>query len=148
MQDVYVAHHEMGHVEYFMLYRPQPMVFRGGANQGFHEALGDMIALSVMTPKYWQLMGLMQDIRFTKGGRINQLFRMALAKLPILQFIYALDTYRYAVFRGHVKPEKLNCEYWDTMEKVLGVKPPVQRYAEDFDPPAKYHVSADIEYMR
>lgn len=148
IQDVFVVHHEMGHVEYFMLYKDQPAVFRGSANDGFHEAIGDMIALSVMTPKYLHEIGLMKEMPTSKGAKINQLFRMALEKVVSLQFVYALESFRYEVFRGEIDPEEYNCEYWEYMLRVLGVKPPVTRYAEDFDPPAKYHVSSDVEYAR
>lgn len=147
-QDINIIHHEMGHIVYFMLYKDQPKVFRGGANDGFHEAIGDMIALSVMNPKYLREVGLMPNISTSKETRINQLFRIALDKVPVLQFIYALETFRYAVFREEFHPEEYNCDYWEQMLRLLGVAPPVTRYAEDFDPPAKYHVSANVEYAR
>lgn len=146
--DLRVVHHEMGHVEYFMLYKDQPALFRASANDGFHEAIGDLIALSVMTPKYLHQIGLMKEIPTSDGAKINQLFRMALERVTGLQFMFALESFRYAVFRENIKPEDYNCEYWDHMLRYLGVRPPVQRHAGDFDPPAKYHISADIEYAR
>lgn len=148
IQDVYTIHHEMGHIEYFMLYRKQPLIFRAAANDGFHEAVGDTIALSVNTPKYWQQIGLTDEAQNSRGAKINQLYRMALDKVVVIPFIHALESFRYAVFRGQIKPEEYNCKYWESMLKAVGVKPPVQRYAEDFDPPAKYHISADVEYAR
>lgn len=146
--DLMTVHHEMGHVVYYMLYRNQSSLFRMGANDGFHEAIGDLITLSVMTPKYLKQVGLMKEIPSSKGAKINQLFRMALEKLPALQFMYALETYRYGVFRGEIKSSDSNCAYWDGMLNSMGVKPPFKRTSEDFDPPGKYHISADIEYLR
>lgn len=148
MQDMLTVHHEMGHIEYCMLYREQPSVFRTSGNDGFHEAFGDTIALSVNTPKYWQRLGLVDSIEINNYTKINQLFRMALDKIPEIQFIYALELFRYSVFRDRVEPDHYNCEYWERMLRILGVKPPVQRYMEDFDPPAKYHVAADVEFAR
>lgn len=147
-QDMLTVHHEMGHIEYNMLYRHQPLVFRQAANNGFHEAFGDTIALSVNTPKYWERVGLVDHFEMSNNTKINQLFRMALDKVPEIQFIYALEMFRYGVFRGQMKPEYYNCEYWEGMLRLLGVRPPVRRYIEDFDPPAKYHISADVEYAR
>lgn len=54
-------HHEMGHIEYFMAYRHRPTVYREGANGGFHEAIGDTIALSVRSRKHLQTLGLLED---------------------------------------------------------------------------------------
>lgn len=149
MEDLITVHHEMGHIEYFMLYSSQPQIFRASSNAGFHEAVGDLIALSVMTPKYWKETGLIEETPTGEGTRINSLFRMALAKIPTFQFVLALESWRYGAFRGQIKTDELNCKYWEHMLEILGVKPPVQRSeASDFDPPAKYHISNDIEYGR
>lgn len=147
-QDIATIHHEMGHIICFMLYHHQPAVFRGAPNDGFHVAIGDMIGLSVMNPKYLQEMGLTTRCPTSKAARINSLFRLALDKIPVIPFVYALESFRYAVFRGEVKPEEYNCKYWELMQEKLGVTPPVQRFAEDFDPPAKYHIAHNVEYAR
>ena len=45
-QDDFVTiHHEMGHIQYYQQYAHQPVIFRSGANPGFHEAIGDTLAL-------------------------------------------------------------------------------------------------------
>lgn len=148
MQDLFISHHEMGHIEYYMLYADQPTVFQQSSNDGFHEAIGDLIGLSVMTPQYWKQIGLIQELPTGHAVQINQLFRMALEKIPVFQFIYALENWRYAVFRGQVETKDLNCEYWDYMLKILGVRPPISRSEDDFDAAAKFHISSDGEYGR
>lgn len=147
-QDITTIHHEMGHIICFMLYQHQPAIYREAPNDGFHEAIGEMIGLSVISPKYLKQIGLMNINSTSKATRINSLFRLALDKIPVIPFIYALESFRYAVFRGEVKPEEYNCKYWELMLEKLGVTPPVQRYAEDFDPPAKYHIATNTEYAR
>ncbi|XP_061711504.1 angiotensin-converting enzyme-like isoform X2 [Cydia pomonella] len=143
------VHHEMGHVQYYLQYVNQPAVFRAGANPGFHEAVGDTIALSVSSPKHLRSVGLInKNDTEDEQTEINQLYKMSIDKVVFLPFAYTLDLFRYGVFRGTTTPENYNCHYWRLREKLQGVEPPVTRTEEDFDAAAKYHVSADVEYAR
>ncbi|RVE49365.1 hypothetical protein evm_005980 [Chilo suppressalis] len=142
------THHEMGHIQYYLQYKDQPVIYRGGANPGFHEAVGDVIALSVSSPKHLRVMGLLEDGVDDQESNINQLYKMGLDKIVFLPFGYLLDLFRYSVFRGITAPRDYNCHFWQLRESVQGVEPPAPRSEEDFDPAAKYHISADVEYMR
>lgn len=96
-----------------------------------------------------QKVGLLKSFDLNDGeARVNQQFTMALAKFVLPIFAYVIDKYRYEVFRGNIIKENGNCKFWEMREKYGGVEPPVFRSNGDFDPPAKYHVSAVIEYMR
>lgn len=147
-EDLFTVHHEMGHVQYYLLYQNQPSVYRDGANPGFHEAVGDVLSLSVSTPKHLQKVGLLKNYEYDEEAKINELYTKALEKIVFLPFAYTLDQYRWSIFRGQVKLEEYNCHFWKLRETASGVLPPVQRFKEDFDPTAKYHVSADVEYLR
>lgn len=57
----------MGHVEYYLQYKDQPVTFRSGANPGFHEAIGDVMSLSVSTPVHLQKIGLLSTITEDAG---------------------------------------------------------------------------------
>ncbi|XP_059056708.1 angiotensin-converting enzyme-like isoform X1 [Achroia grisella] len=142
------THHEMGHIQYFLQYKDQPVVFRDGANPGFHEAVGDTIALSVSSPKHLRRVGLINGDAEDEQTEINQLYKMGMDKIVFLPFAYTLDLFRYGVFRGTTQPEDYNCHYWRLRETLQGVEPPVNRTEEDFDAAAKYHVSANVEYAR
>ncbi|XP_053603621.1 angiotensin-converting enzyme-like isoform X1 [Plodia interpunctella] len=142
------THHEMGHVQYFLQYKDQPIVFRDGANPGFHEAVGDTIALSVSSPKHLRRVGLINGDTEDEQTEINQLYKMGIDKIVFLPFAYTLDLFRYGVFRGTTTPEDYNCHFWRLREELQGVEPPVNRTEEDFDAAAKYHVSANVEYAR
>ncbi|KAM3960983.1 angiotensin-converting enzyme isoform 1-T1 [Aphomia sociella] len=142
------THHEMGHIQYYLQYKKQPVVYRGGANPGFHEAVGDVIALSVSTPKHLKVMGLLEDGPEDAESNINQLYKMGLDKIVFLPFGYLLDLFRYGVFRGTTTTRDYNCHFWRLRETLQGVEPPAPRSEEDFDAAAKYHVAADVEYMR
>ncbi|CAH0693099.1 unnamed protein product [Chilo suppressalis] len=142
------THHEMGHIQYYLQYKDQPVIYRAGANAGFHEAVGDVIALSVSSPKHLRVMGLLEDGVDDQESNINQLYKMGLDKIVFLPFGYLLDLFRYSVFRGITAPRDYNCHFWQLRESVQGVEPPAPRSEEDFDPAAKYHISADVEYMR
>ncbi|CAG9795383.1 unnamed protein product [Diatraea saccharalis] len=142
------VHHEMGHVQYYLQYRHQPFVFREGANPGFHEAVGDTIALSVSSPKHLRSIGLINGDAEDEQTEINQLYKMGIDKIVFLPFAYTLDLFRYGVFRGSTPPEDYNCHFWRLREALQGVEPPVNRTEEDFDAAAKYHVSANVEYAR
>ncbi|KAM3956774.1 angiotensin-converting enzyme-like isoform 2-T2 [Aphomia sociella] len=142
------THHEMGHIQYYLQYKDQPVVYRRGANPGFHEAVGDVIALSVSTPKHLKVMGLLEDGPEDAESNINQLYKMGLDKIVFLPFGYLLDLFRYGVFRGTTTTRDYNCHFWRLRETLQGVEPPAPRSEDDFDAAAKYHVAADVEYMR
>lgn len=148
MESFVTIHHELGHIEYYLQYRKQPFIFRSGANPGFHEAIGDVLALSVATNKHLQRIGLLHDTTSDHETSINQILRTALSKIAFLPFAYAMDKFRYEMFRGNVKREEANCYFWKLRETYGGVEPPVVRTNRDFDITAKYHASADVEYLR
>uniref|UniRef100_A0A1A9VXA1 Angiotensin-converting enzyme n=1 Tax=Glossina austeni TaxID=7395 RepID=A0A1A9VXA1_GLOAU len=145
---LYVVHHELGHIQYYLQYEHMPTPFRGAANPGFHEAVGDVIALSVGTPKHLHAIGLSNVDRSNEQSRINELFRLALKKVVFLPFAYAMDKFRYAVFRDELREEYWNVNFWQIRSALCGLEPPIERTERDFDPPAKYHISADVEYLR
>lgn len=148
MDQLFTVHHELGHIQYYLQYQYQPSVYREGANPGFHEAVGDVLSLSVSTSKHLKKIGLLSDYSLDKETRINKLFLTALSKIVFLPFAFTLDKYRWGIFRGDIKPEDYNCAFWKLRDSYSGIEPPVHRNEDDFDPPAKYHISADVEYLR
>lgn len=148
MADLFTIHHEMGHIQYYLQYQHQPVVFRGGANPGFHEAIGDVMALSVSTPKHLHTIGLLKTVQNNTEADINFLMRQALAKVAFLPFGYLIDQWRWSVFRGDTTPEKYTSDWWDLRCKYQGISPPVARSNDDFDPGAKYHIPGNTPYIR
>ncbi|XP_035825264.1 angiotensin-converting enzyme [Aplysia californica] len=146
--DLETVHHEMGHVEYFLQYKHLPLQLRGGANPGFHEAVGDVISLSVQTPEHMKSIGLLSTIGNDTESDINFLMSMALQKIAFLPFGYLIDQWRWSVFRGDTSPEEYNDHWWDLRCRYQGVSPPVERSSSDFDPGAKYHIPANTPYIR
>jgi len=145
-EDFSVVHHELGHNYYQMAYSTKPFLFRESANDAFHEAIGDTIALSV-TPPYLKQLGLIDKVPDQRAD-IGFLLNRALDKVAFLPFGYLVDQWRWKVFSGEVKPEDYNKAWWDLREKYQGVAPPVPRSEQDFDPGAKYHVPANTPYAR
>jgi peptidyl-dipeptidase A len=145
-EDFRTIHHELGHNFYQRAYSTQPPLFQGSANDGFHEAVGDTIALSV-TPEYLKQIGLIETVP-PASGDIDYLLKQALEKVAFLPFGLMIDKWRWEVFSGEVKPEAYNKEWWELRRKYQGVVPPVERTEMDFDPGAKYHVPANVPYMR
>ncbi|MGA2712691.1 MAG: M2 family metallopeptidase [Bryobacteraceae bacterium] len=144
--DFITVHHELGHIYYFLAYRKQPFLFRNGANDGFHEAIGDAIALSI-TPEYLKKIGLIQTIPPPEAD-LPLLLRTALDKVAFLPFGLMIDKWRWEVFSGQVKPADYNKAWWQLREQYQGVAPPVDRTEADFDPGAKYHIPANVPYTR
>lgn len=138
----------MGHIEYYLQYQNQPNPFRRGANPGFHEAIGDSITLSVSTPKHLHRVGLLAEETNDPKSIINLPLELGMQKLAFLPFAYTMDKFRYDVFRGNIQPENANCHFWRLREKYGGIGPATKRSNRDFDITAKYHISADVEYMR
>jgi peptidyl-dipeptidase A len=144
--DFVTVHHELGHTYYFLAYRHQPLLFRNGANDGFHEAIGDTIALSI-TPEYLKTIRLINQIP-PASADLPLLLRTALDKIAFLPFGLMIDKWRWQVFSGQVKPADYNKAWWSLREQYQGVAPPVNRSDADFDPGAKYHIPANTPYIR
>ncbi len=140
------VHHELGHNFYQRAYDKQPFLFQNGANDGFHEAIGDSIALSI-TPAYLKTLGL-ADSEPPAEADIPLQLRTALDKIAFLPFALALDNWRWQVFSGQIKPADYNKAWWELREKYQGVAPPVERSEADFDAGAKMHVPANVPYAR
>jgi peptidyl-dipeptidase A len=145
-EDFSVVHHELGHNYYQMAYSKQPFLFQDGANDGFHEAIGDAIALSV-TPPYLKQLGLIDKVP-EQSADIGFLLNRALDKVAFLPFGYLVDQWRWKVFSGEVKPADYNKAWWELREKYQGVVAPAPRGEEYFDAGAKYHVPANTPYAR
>ena len=145
-EDFSVVHHELGHNYYQMAYAGRPFLFRESANDAFHEAIGDTVALSV-TPPYLKQLGLIDKVP-DPSADIGFLLNRALDKVAFLPFGYLVDQWRWKVFSGEVKPGDYNKAWWELREKYQGVSPPAPRTEEDFDPGAKYHVPANTPYAR
>ncbi|HWF06970.1 MAG TPA: M2 family metallopeptidase [Bryobacteraceae bacterium] len=144
--DFITVHHELGHIYYYLAYRTQPFLFRNGANDGFHEAIGDSIALSI-TPEYLKKLGLIKDVP-PPSADLPLLLRTAMDKIAFLPFGLMIDKWRWEVFSGKVKPADYNKAWWQLREQYQGVAPPVDRTEADFDPGAKYHIPANTPYAR
>ncbi len=141
------VYHELGHVFYYLSYKDQPYLFQGGANDGFHEAIGDTVNLS-MTPAYLHTIGLAGPVKQSREATINQQMKMALDKIAFLPFGKLIDEWRWRVFSGEIAPANYNAAWWQLREQYQGVAAPVARTEEDFDPGAKYHIPANTPYTR
>lgn len=145
-EDFSVIHHELGHNFYQRAYKNQPVFFQNSANDGFHEAIGDTIALSV-TPKYLKEIGLIDSIP-DESKDIGLLMRMALDKVAFIPFGLLVDQWRWKVYSGEIIPENYNDAWWELREKYQGVAAPIDRNADAFDPGAKYHIPGGVPYSR
>jgi peptidyl-dipeptidase A len=145
-EDFNTIHHELGHNIYQRAYNQQPFLFRDSANDGFHEAIGDAVALSI-TPDYLVKIGLLDKVP-PASKDTGLLMKKALEKIAFLPFGLLIDQWRWKVFSGEVTPENYNKVWWDLRLKYQGVAPPNERSEADFDPGAKYHVPANVPYTR
>ncbi len=141
-----VIHHELGHNFYQRAYKGQPVSYQESANDGFHEAIGDTIALSV-TPGYLKEIGLLDKVP-DESKDIGLLLRMALDKVAFIPFGLLVDQWRWQVFSGEVKPEDYNKAWWELRTKYQGIEAPLTRTEANFDPGAKYHVPGNTPYTR
>lgn len=145
-EDFKVIHHELGHLYYFRAYQNQTHLFKDSANGGFHEAIGDAIALSI-TPKYLKQIGLIDTLPGAEED-IPALLRMALDKVAFLPWGLLVDKWRWQVAGGEVTPANYNAAWWQLRESYQGIKAPVQRSEAHFDAGAKYHVPGNVSYTR
>jgi peptidyl-dipeptidase A len=144
--DFQTVHHELGHNYYQRAYKNQDWLFRTGANGGFHEAIGDMVGLSI-TPDYLKQIGLLENVPDASKD-VGLLMAMALDKIGFLPFGLLVDRWRWQVFSGEVAPDGYNDAWWRLRLKYQGIRPPAERMAGDFDPGAKFHIAASVSYTR
>jgi peptidyl-dipeptidase A len=146
-EDFYTVHHELGHNFYQRAYKDQPFLFKNGANDGFHEAIGDFIGLSSVTPTYLQQIALIDKVP-GESEDIPFLLKMALQKVAFLPFGVEIDRWRWEVFSGKITEAEYNQRWWQLINQYQGLMPPAERPASAFDPGAKYHVAASVPYTR
>ena len=145
-EDFVTIHHELGHNFYQRAYKDQDVLFQDSANDGFHEAVGDTIALSV-TPEYLKEVGLLDTVP-PESADTGYLLKMALDKVAFLPFGLLIDQWRWKVFNGEITPEQYNKMWWQLKARYQGVAPPVERSEADFDPGAKFHIASNTPYAR
>ncbi|KAA1190524.1 M2 family metallopeptidase [Pseudohalioglobus sediminis] len=146
--EVKVVHHELGHNYYQRAYKDLNYFHRGAANPGFHEALGDAIALSI-NGTYLHQIGLLDSApKADKQTQIAALMKMALDKVAFLPFALVVDKWRWQVFSGEVGGEEYNSAWWQLRRQYQGVSAPVARSEANFDPGAKYHIPGNTSYSR
>ena len=146
-ENLVTIHHELGHDYYYMNYFTKPVLYQAGANDGFHEAIGDAIALSI-TPAYLKKIGLLDTISDNDKGVINKQMQDALGKIAFLPFGKLIDKWRWDVFAGKTAPEQYNAAWWQLKRDYQGVAPVSERGEEFFDPGAKYHIPGNTPYAR
>ena len=146
-ESLQTIHHELGHNYYQHSHYQLPYLLQGGAHDGFHEAIGDSIVLS-MTPGYLKQLGLIQSVPTDKKGLIDVQLKDALTRVAFLPFGLLIDKWRWDVFSGKVQPADYNKSWWELRRKYQGVAAPVARSEDDFDPGAKFHVAANVPYLR
>ncbi len=146
--DFQTVHHELGHNIYQRAYKAQPYLYQEGAHDGFHEAIGDFIALSI-TPEYLVDVGLLPKSKMPKpSADLGLLMQAALDKISFLPFGLLMDKWRWQVFSGEVAPAQYNAAWWDLRTRYQGIRPPSERPADAFDPGAKYHIPGNTPYLR
>ncbi|KAG7234632.1 hypothetical protein INR49_004157 [Caranx melampygus] len=149
MDDFLTVHHEMGHNQYQMAYRNLSYLLRDGANEGFHEAVGEIMSLSAATPKHLQNLTLLPaDFIYDKETEINFLLKQALTIVATLPFTYMLEEWRWQVFAGNITKDEWMKRWWEMKRELVGVVEPVPRDETYCDPPALFHVSGDYSFIR
>ena len=148
-EDFITIHHELGHIFYYQAYNHLPTIFQGGANDGFHEAFGDLLTLSI-TPDYLEKIGFVSEdeAKLAKNDSIGLLMKQALEGVVVIPWALMLDKWRAGVFTGDIAENELNKAWWDMRESYQGISPPDKRSEKYFDPGAKYHIPGNTPYTR
>ena len=148
-EDFITIHHELGHIFYYQAYNHLPYLFQGGANDGFHEAFGDLLTLSI-TPDYLMNIGFISEdeANIAKEDPIGLLMKQALEGVVVIPWALMLDKWRSGVFNGEIDENNLNSSWWDLREQYQGISTSEERPDEYFDPGAKYHIPGNTPYTR
>ncbi|WOK37020.1 M2 family metallopeptidase [Sphingomonas sp. C3-2] len=146
--DFVTIHHELGHNYYQRAYNKQPFLYLNGANDGFHEAIGDFVALSI-TPDYLVQIGLLKQNEVPSEDKdLGLLLRQAMDKVAFLPFGLLVDKWRWGVFSGQIPANHYNKAWTDLRLQYQGIVPPVDRSEANFDAGGKYHIPGNTPYTR
>ncbi|NXJ94150.1 ACE2 enzyme, partial [Corythaixoides concolor] len=149
MDDLLTAHHEMGHIEYDMAYSEQPYLLRDGANEGFHEAVGEIMSLSAATPQHLKSLDLLEStFQDDEETEINFLLKQALTIVATMPFTYMLEKWRWMVFRGEITKQEWTKKWWEMKREIVGVVEPVPHDETYCDPATLFHVANDYSFIR
>jgi len=148
-EDFITIHHELGHIFYYQAYNHLPTLFQGGANDGFHEAFGDLLTLSI-TPEYLKKINFINQDEADRAEKdfIGLLMKQALEGVVIIPWALMLDKWRAGIFEGDITEENLNKSWWEMRKYYQGIAPPSERSEEYFDAGAKYHIPGNTPYTR
>uniref|UniRef100_A0A8B9QJU7 Angiotensin-converting enzyme n=1 Tax=Apteryx owenii TaxID=8824 RepID=A0A8B9QJU7_APTOW len=149
MDNFLTAHHEMGHIEYDMAYSALPYLLRSGANEGFHEAVGEIMSLSAATPQHLKSLGLLEPtFQEDAETEINFLLKQALTIVGTMPFTYMLEKWRWMVFNGNITKQEWMKRWWEMKREIVGVVEPVPHDETYCDPAALFHVANDYSFIR
>ncbi len=148
-EDFVTIHHELGHIFYYQAYNHLPTLFQGGANDGFHEAFGDLLTLSI-TPDYLTQIDFIteEQASVAKEDPIGLLMKQALDGVVVVPWALMLDKWRSGVFNGEIDETNLNSSWWKLREYYQGINTSTKRSEDYFDPGAKYHIPGNTPYTR
>jgi peptidyl-dipeptidase A len=148
-EDFVTIHHELGHIFYYQAYNHLPTLFQGGANDGFHEAFGDLLTLSI-TPDYLTQIDFIseKEASVAKEDPIGLLMKQALDGVVVVPWALMLDKWRSGVFNGEIDETNLNSSWWRLREYYQGISTSTERSEDYFDPGAKYHIPGNTPYTR
>jgi len=148
-EDFVTIHHELGHIFYYQAYNHLPTLFQGGANDGFHEAFGDLLTLSI-TPDYLTQIDFIteEQASVAKEDQIGLLMKQALDGVVVVPWALMLDKWRSGVFNGEIDETNLNSSWWKLREYYQGINTSTERSEDYFDPGAKYHIPGNTPYTR
>ena len=148
-EDFVTIHHELGHIFYYQAYNHLPTLFQGGANDGFHEAFGDLLTLSI-TPDYLTQIDFIseKEASLAKEDPIGLLMKQALDGVVVVPWALMLDKWRSGVFNGEIDETNLNSSWWRLREYYQGISTSTERSEDYFDPGAKYHIPGNTPYTR
>uniref|UniRef100_A0A8C3WP06 Angiotensin-converting enzyme n=1 Tax=Catagonus wagneri TaxID=51154 RepID=A0A8C3WP06_9CETA len=148
IEDLLSIFHQMGHIQYFLQYKNLSVIFRTGANPAFEEAVGSVITLSASSHSQLLTRGLLSRQHQDEEEEVNVLMSIALEMVAFIPFAYLVDLFRWKVFDGTIQKAVYNQEWWNLRLKYQGLCPPIPRTEDDFDPGAKFHISASMPYIR
>ncbi|WP_300376098.1 M2 family metallopeptidase [Henriciella sp.] len=147
-EDFYTVHHELGHNYYQRAYKDVDYLYKDGAHDGFHEAIGDFISLSI-TPVYLEKIGLITEDQIPGADAdIALLLNTSLDKIAFLPFALTVDNWRWDVLDGTTQPADYNKAWWEKRTAYQGIVAPGPRPENAFDPGAKYHIPGNTPYLR
>jgi len=114
----------------------------------FRQIDSEIVLIWHISPDIKLAIVLILYLKFSSSSPEVDVILLIIHQIAFFPFAISMDSWRWEVYEGKTTPEQYNTRWWELRTANQGIVPPSSRDAASFDPAAKYHIVANVEYLR